>query len=381
MHPMKSRTSRILGLLLIVTLPACGSSAEPTNDVAQLSSSLQTPPSAPGLQSKDNWHKAMAQSQFRKKGCFQASYPNTEWEEVQCATAPPIRVGKPPKISTGPQTVGGSTPGFAAQVTGSLTEAIGSFPSASGLTRVDDSIEGYNFYTLQVNTNVFTSPACAGALDPTACLGWQQFIYTNYTNFFGLQGGVYIQYWLINYANRCPSGWNTFGSNCWKNSRVTDTDGRDIKALTSLKLHGAAGIGPDNSYDAVVLNMGSDRITVLTDDSVLNLSGKWKSAEFNVFGWGNSSQAVFNRNVTLTTQVELYNGTVSSPTCILNSTTAETNNLSIVQSSCCPSGGIEVRGDWIDGVPKIVFTESNNPSATAPFCFLNDLVPIQSPML
>jgi hypothetical protein len=41
-----------------------------------------------------------------KKRCFTAAYPNTEWQEVPCTTAPPYP--QPPRRGPRPDVVGGS---------------------------------------------------------------------------------------------------------------------------------------------------------------------------------------------------------------------------------------------------------------------------------
>jgi len=94
--------------------------------------------------------------------------------------------------------------------------AVGSFDSVTGVTSETGQVNGIggqvpNTFSLQLNTNVFSNtPACNGAANPSQCRGWEQFVYSN-------AGFAFIQYWLINYATTCPSGWNTFGSDCWKN--------------------------------------------------------------------------------------------------------------------------------------------------------------------
>ena len=49
------------------------------------------PPAAtqpPSVKTLHDWRRNMAQVPLPKKGCFTASYPNNQWQEVPCTTAP-----------------------------------------------------------------------------------------------------------------------------------------------------------------------------------------------------------------------------------------------------------------------------------------------------
>jgi hypothetical protein len=54
-------------------------------------SSPSPPPAAtqpPSVKTLHDWRRNMAQVPLPKKGCFTASYPNNQWQEVPCTTAP-----------------------------------------------------------------------------------------------------------------------------------------------------------------------------------------------------------------------------------------------------------------------------------------------------
>jgi hypothetical protein len=105
--------------------------------------------------------------------------------------------------------------------TGNISQAVGSFDSVTGVTS-ETGKQGANAFSLQLNTNPFTTSACSGATDPSKCRGWQQFIYANtgddavgiLSNF----AAGFMQYWLLGYGSNCPSGWNSSGNDCWTNS-------------------------------------------------------------------------------------------------------------------------------------------------------------------
>jgi hypothetical protein len=310
--------------------------------------------SAPPLtQTWDEWRTAMSKTPLPKDGCFQASHPNTTWEEVPCTVAPktphlPARdLGTAREL--GVETVGGTSTGdFSADVSGTISWAQGSFPIVSGLTNAGN-------YSLQLNTNTFDASGalCKGASN---CSYWEQFVYDSPSS------TLYIEYWIIN-ATTCPSSaWqyvaptNTTGGGCVLNSPATGVPGQPITNLFNLAVTGQAG-----SSDAVTMWAGNGRLYSVSQSSVLGLNQGWKTAEFNVFGDGNGDQVNFNAGtwIVVQTLTNSVTPTTAAPACISSSTTAETNNLNLVSNSCCAVGGV---------APGIWFTESNISGATAEAC-------------
>src|SRR5260370_23702765 len=154
------------------------------------------------LKQREAWRKSMVRSQRPKKGCFVATYPQKTWKEVQCVTPRPVPLGH--KRGARPFIVGNGTD-FSAQVTGNTTAAEGTFENVSlGISESGGGIA--NKYSLQLNTNTFSTVTCAGAANPGTCQGWEQFIYSSVT-----LGEILIQYWLLGYNNPCPAGWNSDG--------------------------------------------------------------------------------------------------------------------------------------------------------------------------
>jgi hypothetical protein len=70
------------------------------------------------------WRISMAQIPPPKNGCFTASYPATEWQEVQCTPAPPYP--QPPRIGPPPETAGNGDDISPQVPTGFVSTAIGS---------------------------------------------------------------------------------------------------------------------------------------------------------------------------------------------------------------------------------------------------------------
>jgi hypothetical protein len=288
---------------------------------------------------REAWRESMKRTPVPNKGCFNASYPNAKWQEVTCTVAPDVPLL--PARRAHSDTVGDTIDDTAYATSGLLSSAEGSFLIVSGLTSASS-------YSMQVNSNPFSTSACNGAANPAACSGWQQFVFES-------SGSVYMEYWLINYATTCPSGWTPFTTYgpiyCWMNSSATGVPGWAISSsFPYISLTGNATGGTDTAI------VGLDgNLSAVGQDTVLNLEQSWSSAEFNIFGDGNGDQVSFNSGSTFVVQTSINNGTTNAPTCGSVSYTAETNNLNLV-TPCCPYGGTS---------PSIQFMESNASGATA----------------
>jgi len=326
-----------LGLL---SLSASAQTAPRTSVPAALA---PAPLSSLQLQS---WRAALDQAPLpQRKGCFAAHYPNAFWQDVPCVTPPdlpyrPVHAGG--TIGGGAKLTGNGNDYVAA--TGNLiTSATGSFPKVSGVLNEADGGQA-NRYTLQLNTNFFYgTPACNSAAVPSNCQGWEQFVYSN-------TGSAFMQYWLINYATTCPSGWRTSGADCYVNSPqgaaygpepITNLSGEVITASTNGTLDTIKISGPGGSASAS------------NTASVLSLADYWRLAEFNIVGDCCSSTANFNSGVTIKVSTQVNSGTTSAPGCTIAGTTGETNNTNLV-APCTTIKGSK---------PGIEFTESNPPGS------------------
>jgi hypothetical protein len=218
-----------------------------------------------------------------------------------------------------------------------ITQTIGTFPSVRGVTS-ETGAGGADDYSLQLNTNFnSTTSACSGGA--AGCTVWQQFIY--------VPGTVFMQYWLIGYGAggaSCPSGYTTAGSNCYKNSAGTSAPSVPITGLGNLTLTATAASGGN---DTVTFTNGGSAYSVTASDSVLSIATVWNQSEFNVVGNANSSAATFNAGSVITVNSAAQYGSTTAPTCIVNGTTGETNNLNLLP--CTATGG---------ATPNIQFIES-----------------------
>jgi len=327
-------------------------------------------------QAREAWRGMMHQVSAPGEGCFHASYPSTQWQEVQCAEAPGYRSALP-KAKNREQTVGNGYD-YVVQVPSGrlLSSAIGSFPTVTGVKSEksvgvaafgDGGILGTNEYTLQVNTNFDSnSSACDGY---SGCFAWQQYVMSTNTpvsltsNQLTDKTEVFIEYWLINYgvdngSDICPSGFIDGGADaegpgddCVQNTKATAiANGQlPITDLASLTLSGSAKSG---GTDAATVTYDTEAYTATVSDSLTDIASGWTQAEFNVLGNAGGSRADFNTPVSLTVKIAVSDGSTAAPTCVSPSeydgTTGETNNLTL--GKCTTASG---------STPSIQFTESN----------------------
>ena len=288
------------------------------------------------MAARQAWQDQVARTPVPAEGCFTMSYPSTAWTQVQCGKAP----NRPYVPAHGHRgyTVGNGHD-YSAVVTGIVSQAVGSFPSITGLKSETNSGQP-NTYSLQINSQFFTTSVCNGATNPASCLGWQQFVYSN-------SGLAFMQYWLINYGNSCPpGGWMSYSGDCYRNSAAVSTPVQALSQLASLKVTGTARSG---GSDTLVFTSPSQAYSTSGNDTVVNLASSWNAAEYNVIGDGGGSQAKFNRGTSITVRIALTDGLTAAPTCQGNDgTTGETNNLNL--GSCSTSGG---------STPSAQFTETH----------------------
>ena len=319
---------------------------------------------------RETWRANMVHRNLPKKGCFHASYPNTEWEEVTCAAPPKYHNPRSTRPKR-PNTVGDNNGDYSAQTTGLIKSATGSFRSVN-FDGTTGSVQGYidggstltnNVFMFQINSQFFTTSVCGSH---SGCQGWQQFLYSQSQC---TQGGknvpcVFMEYWLLSYGSTCPAGsWQADGfGDCWYNGPATViTPAPTIADLPNMKLTATATSGGTDTV--VFYDDASGTVSANGQDSVLDLSGDWKNAEFNVFGDCCSTETFFSNPTTLVIENDIDDGTTNVPACGTDSYTAETNNLTIANEGigqarlCCPYGGSSPS-------PKIEFLETNAETAT-----------------
>lgn len=283
-------------------------------------------------QAVQQWRSSIRVLPLPSRGCFNASYPRVQWLRIACRAAPhhpyvPAQGFFPGEVGNGND--------YSAEVPGLITSAIGSFPSVSAgasETGIEPS-SGHsepNTLTLQLNSNFFSTPACAGARHPSECEGWQQFVYVDSPS----ENEVFMQYWLLRYDKTCPKGWLQFSFPmsteiyCYENSGSSTLSGGRLTAsgLAGTTLEASADVHGD---DAVVMTTASGNATATAAGNVLDLGNGWKAAEFAVVGDCCGTQATFSAKTTITVRTVVKSTTEAAPTCVNEGFTGETNNLDL----------------------------------------------------
>jgi hypothetical protein len=341
------RITQCLGILATVVLAASSVSA---------GTALAAPQPTAGT--KAQWQGAIAHVRAPGTGCYHASYPALQWHAVKCVAAPMVPLA--PALPAGSAKHAGPATGangdYSAQVTGLISQATGTFQDVSpaitekGLPGGKGSSEVANAFSLQLNSEYFTSPKCSGSGDPSGCQGWQQFAYT-YQN--KTSGYVFMQYWLLSYDATCPTGWRPFGGDCYTNSSSTKVSAITAEQLATVNLSGSATSG---GKDGVTLSVGSGQATLVTGkDTKLGLAARWNTTQWGVYGDGGGSEAYFGANTTLEAQTALTATTSSAPACVMEGFTGETNNLNLTST---PALGSEPS-------PTMASKQTNGTTGTA----------------
>jgi hypothetical protein len=344
---MAKHTRRSMVVLCAVLVGTSRASAAPTPEPQARQAAQDTirAKQPEKIAAREDWRKAMKQVAKPKKGCFTATYPNRQWREVACVTPRAIPFG--PKKGPRPFTIGNGTD-YSALVTANISAAEGTFENVNGVvTETGGGVA--NKYSLQINTNTFTTATCAGSGTPAQCRGWEQFIYSSVT-----LGEVFIQYWLLNYNAACPAGWNTYGGSCYTNS--ANAIAVPVQAITLLSQMTMDG----DVTDQATLTVGGTIYAAPGDNRFPDLTNGWRTTEFNIFGDAAATpSADFNAGVTMDVRTRVNSGTPNlAPTCNFQGFTFEQNNLTLVSA---PAVIADVT--W----PSIVFTQSNT-GATARSC-------------
>jgi hypothetical protein len=301
-------------------------------------------------------------------GCYMSGFPTINWVQMPCEMAPAY-----------PHDVGNGVDNIAqATNDGGIGTAIGGFKNVTGLIQEYDSFAGGNAFSLQMNTNRFVANTVAAQVNNQPSSGWQQFVASfdpfSLLNPINLAPSacILISYQVSN-ANGCPSSqlmgatWTQVGDRgCYLESPSLSVPMSNISDLDNMLLEASIN---QNGLDAVVLFAGTPRqvFAVAVPTNFLGLNGFWSQAEFNVFGLGDASQAVFNEGTTMTVTNTLVaaGGAPISASCVGPTapggmgpsatggpgTTGETNNLDLG----CPC--------FAEGA-GIFFTESNASSTT-----------------
>jgi len=316
------------------------------------------------------WQDTIKKTPPAKTGCFVASYPGMQWQPTACADAradlfDQRRIQEKEALSlvsnVGSGVYGAGYPASVAAEAPPIKSAEGSFLSVSGVTDITDSRLGGNFYSLQINTEYFILSNGEGFCPVGPCIGWVQFIYTNWGS--ENSGQLIFEHMLqLGDDSPCPNLSSSSvvkinGACYYEDDGPVVPGGLPINAnfdSQTFILRGQTGDG----MDIVTMFVGGQAYALVTSSMFPNLPQIWRNAQFNIYGFGNGSQVNFNPGASLIVYTKIDNGTTDPPTCkVVNNAygsvlgTAEWNNLNF-KSPCCSFGG---------GAPSITFVEGIDP--------------------
>ena len=224
-----------------------------------------------------------------------------------------------------------------------------------GPTYYSTTVAHPDVYSLQLNANAFTTPACSSSPN---CYGWEQFIYSQ-TQCNG--ACIFIEYWLLNHNSSCPvgQGWLYYAGTpttvpgCYLNTAFKGLPVQPLSDLAGLRLSGAVS----GNTDTVSLSVANGDVYAASNASIAGLGQGWTQVEYNLVGDCCALGAYFTSGpAAIKVRVSTVNGTQSAPVCSTTPTcvggfcgdTAETNNLNLT-GSCTATGGAQ---------PAISFVES-----------------------
>lgn len=282
---------------------------------------------------------AMDQTPTPGNGCYSSSYPQTSWVSTPCTIATPEML-----------TVGGhgGTDWNSSSGSSKIGLGWGNFTTETGETGERDSVQGANFYSVQLNSNTYS---CNYGTWAGEC--WVQFAFIN--NPSQSEGYPEIVYALINYYidnGNCPTNFNyNDGYNCYSIIEGAATTGLVSPSnLVKLSLAGSSNYGSSGQDKATVCIQG-DKCYAQSESDVrytsFALYNNWKYMEYNVFGFGGGSTAGFSAgtNISISEQLKTGSGGSITPSCSSGTTTGEKNNLTL-SSTCKVSNGKTTFWEW-----------------------------------
>lgn len=219
-----------------------------------------------------------------------------------------------------------------------MSKAIGAFPEVKGVKSVRSvgccGVQGLNSYTLQLNSQFFSTAACGSI---AYCGGWEQFVFENPSH--KRRGFLFIEDWLVpmpiqrgSLSGCPPSGnWIYVGIGCYQNSQAVRIPNISVTDLGKLIETGRAS----SKGDSIYLSFGSTEYGMrkIQSDGVVDLVANWAGAEFNILGDAGGDVADFNAGSKITVSIQTDTGLRKKPACPADTgTTGETNNLFFVQA-------------------------------------------------
>jgi hypothetical protein len=312
--------------------------AQSTPDGEQPQDRLAAEPVHPGFPigpiiiSPAVWRGFILNTPLPQEACSTATYPDLQWQVVSCGAAYADAIAEQDSDAIAQESrVQPLLQGFGGDVvlgvqSNSILRGEGSFNSVTGVTS-EKSNGNLNSFSLQLNTNIFQTSSCSSSPSPEGCHGWVQFIYDS------SEKHALIQYWLQNYGNSCPAGWRSDGSGdggCFRNSHTVNTPGVTIADLVNMRLVGSiGGVFGNPTDDIVAIGIGNTFYAVASGNPIAGAKEAWQEMDFNVFGDGGDSEAVFNPGSSLAVLDSISYASGTLPFSTVGGVSGESNNLNL----------------------------------------------------
>jgi hypothetical protein len=310
--------------------------AEQPQDKPTVSPVLPHFPIGPIIISPAVWREFILETPLPQEACSTATYPDLQWQVVPCGAANADAIARQDSDAieeqrrVQPQLQGDGGDVVLGVQSNSILQAQGSFNGVTGITR-EESNGNSNSFSLQLNTNTLQTSTCDSSPHPGGCFGGVQFVYDSSENH------ALIQYWLVNYGNSCPAGWRSDGSGdggCFRNSHTVNTPGVTIADLVNMRLVGSiGGVFGNPTDDVVAIGIGNTFYAVTSGDPIAGAKDDWQAMDFNVFGDGGSSEAVFNPGSTLVVLDSISYASGTLPFSTVGGVSDESNNLSLTTTT------------------------------------------------
>ena len=161
---------------------------------------------------------------------------------------------------------------------------------------------------------------------PSACTGWQQFVYDSDLK------EIQVEPALLGYDKTCTGTFNTSdgAGNCYDENENTAS----VPQLTpqqlmsdSVKFVGQVGLVNGTETDTVKMIVSGTSSAATAADNLVNLSGNWKDAQFGLYGDRGGGEANFIAGTDLKVNLVTHSGTTTAPQCVPFNSTGESNNL------------------------------------------------------
>lgn len=401
----RARVARFIGVIFAAALLAGSVSSSATHAQSAKTAAASAAPhlSTEELVKRKAWGAAIARTPAPKKGCFTASYPKTEWQEVPCGRPSPF-----PNLVRRPRsdTVGDSND-YSTQASSLISSAVGTFASVTPATITETGLVWTQIgcpppicppnrpncvpqapasgnwctrpkadaFSLQLNSRPFelnsqgTPPPSqiAACWNGSAVCGWEQFVFSQ----DGCPDGpcIFIQYWLLNYGPTSPTTAPASCATPWMPSELVNWF---CNSSSTIVPHVSAAQLQETTLTAIATGSG-DTVSLTTadaaaiaapptTDSMLELSQHWNAVEWNVVGDCCGFEANFSAGSRLVVNTNVNGG--SAATCVQEGFTGETNNLSLVATAfqhSTPPATVFTQSNAGGGAPSCIFATQGAP--------------------